>query len=268
MATLNKRSRSLWLQGPTVPCESVPPGAHLPWRIVLLGAPGVGKGTQAELLNQRLNTCHLSTGDVFRAAAGHNEGEPSPAMKEALGYMRRGELVPDATVWDVVRERTQCLHCAGGFILDGFPRTLPQAVSLKQMMDKEGLGLTAVVNYELPTSEIVARLGGRRTCQKCKTIYHVMEQPPKVEGCCDHCDGKLFQREDDRQESIKVRLETYERSTKPLIEFYRKQGLLVEVAATGTPNEICERTIPDLEYRRNKQFAHLMWAAEENRRDT
>ena len=228
----------------------------------------MGKGTQADLLNQRLNACHLSTGDVFRAAGGRSDSEQSPAMKEALGYMRRGELVPDSIVWDLVRERSQCLHCVGGFILDGFPRTVAQAVSLKQLMDKDGLGLTAVVNYELPLEEIVARLGGRRTCEICKTVYHVTERPPRVADQCDRCEGKLFQREDDRPESIKVRLETYERNTAPLIDFYAKLGLLVRVPATGTPDEICERSLPELEYRRSKQFAHLMWAAEENRRDT
>jgi len=222
---------------------------------VLLGAPGVGKGTQAELLNERLGACHLSTGDVFRAAGSHSECEQSPAMKEALGYMRRGALVPDSTVWEMVRERIACLRCCGGFILDGFPRTLVQAESLQQLLDREGLGLTAVVNYELPFSEIVARLGGRRTCEKCKAVFHVTERPPKVAGSCDRCGGKLFQREDDRPESIKVRLEAYERSTAPLIEFYSKAGLVVRVAATGSPDEIFEITLTDLKSRRARQLA-------------
>jgi len=180
--------------------------------------------------------------------------------------MRRGELVPDTTVWDLVQERGVCLHCAGGFILDGFPRTAAQAVSLKQFLDKDGLGLTAVVSYELPQSEIVARLGGRRTCEKCKAVYHITERPPKVEGCCDHCEGTLFQREDDQPEAIKVRLEAYDRSTAPLIDFYRKGGLLLQISAIGTPEEICERTVPELEVRRLTQFAEQMWAAAENRR--
>lgn len=228
----------------------------------------MGKGTQADLLNRSLLACHLSTGDVFRAAACRPEAEQTPAMKDALEHMRRGDLVPDTTVWEMVRERGACLHCAGGFILDGFPRTLSQAVSLKQFMDKDGLGLTAVVNYELPHSEIVARLAGRRTCEKCKAVYHLTERPPKIEGVCDRCHGKLLQREDDRPESIRVRLDAYDRSTAPLIEFYRKAGLLVQVPATGTPEEIYNRTIPELEARRLGQFAERMWAAEENRRDT
>jgi adenylate kinase len=248
------KDRAAWLQGPSAECESVPETRHAPWRLVLLGAPGVGKGTQAGLLNQRLGACHLSTGDVFRAA-GRSDCEPSAAMKEALGYMRRGELVPDATVWEMVRERIACLRCGGGFILDGFPRTLGQAELLQQLLASERLALTAVVNYELPASEIVSRLGGRRTCEKCKSVFHVTERPPEVEGVCDRCDGKLFQREDDRPESVKVRLEAYELSTAPLIEFYRKAGLLVRVAATGSPDEILELTLTDLKSRRAQQLA-------------
>jgi len=268
MTVPNRPSRASWLQGPSAKCETTPNGQFLPWRIVLLGAPGVGKGTQADLLNQRLLACHLSTGDVFRAAATRGDDEQTPAMREAFAYMHRGELVPDGTVWEMVRERGECLHCAGGFILDGFPRTATQAVSLKQFMDKERLGLTAVINYELPSSEIVARLSGRRTCRKCKAVYHVAERPPKVEGRCDRCDGELIQREDDRPESVKVRLEAYERSTAPLIEFYRNAGLLLQVSAAGTPEEIFDRTLPELESRRLTLFAEQMWAAEENRRDT
>src|SRR5450631_863654 len=231
MSPQNAKDRVAWLRGPSVRCDVTPASALAPWRIVLLGPPGVGKGTQADLLNRRLRACHLSTGDVFRAAGSRSECEQSPAMREALGHMRRGALVPDSTVWEMVRERAGCLRCGGGFILDGFPRTLGQAESLKQLLDAERLALTAVVNYELPTSEIVARLGGRRTCEECKAVFHVTERPPRVADRCDHCDGKLFQREDDRPESIRVRLEAYDRSTAPLIDFYQKAGLLVRVAA-------------------------------------
>lgn len=246
MTSVQRSDRAAWLQGPSAKCEVVASEVGNPPRLVLLGAPGVGKGTQAELLNQRLHACHLSTGDVFRAAGSRSECEQSPAMKVALEYMRRGDLVPDSTVWDLVRERSGCLHCGGGFILDGFPRTIQQAESLKQLMSNEGLTLTAVINYELPLSEIVARLSGRRTCEKCKAVFHVTERPSKVEGKCDRCDGKLFQREDDRTESIKIRMEAYDRSTAPLIEFYKKLGVLKPVAATGSPEEICARTISSL----------------------
>ncbi len=215
----------------------------------MLGAPGVGKGTQALLLSQRLGACHLSTGDVFRAAGGRAECDQSPAMAEALKYMKRGELVPDSTVWEMVHERSGCMRCRGGFILDGFPRTLGQAESLKKLMEDERLPIHAVVNYELPLDEIVARLSGRRTCRQCKAVFHVKTMPPRTAGVCDHCGGELFQRDDDRPESIKVRMEAYERSTKPLIDFYSRLGLLTPVPATGSPEEICARTMAELEKR-------------------
>ncbi len=250
MPTQQNNHRSAWLQGPSAPCETLPTAVKSPWRLVLLGAPGVGKGTQADLLNQRLGACHLSTGDVFRAAGGRQDCDQTPAMRAALDYMRKGALVPDSTVWEMVRERSACLHCGGGFILDGFPRTLGQAESLKKLMEDEGLGLTAVVDYELPVAEIVSRLSGRRTCKACKAVFHVTERPPKKEGVCDKCNGALFQREDDRPESIKVRLEAYDRSTAPLIDFYSKLGLLLRVPAKGSPDDICARTMTLLEERR------------------
>jgi adenylate kinase len=251
MTTTTKSDRIEWLQGPStddaVKCAAVPAERKNPWRLVLLGAPGVGKGTQAELLTGRLGACHLSTGDVFRAAGKRPDCDQSPAMKAALEYMRRGELVPDSTVWEMVRERGHCIVGCGGFILDGFPRTLGQAESLKKLMENEKLSLSAVVNYELPIDEIVQRLSGRRTGEKCKAVFHVKERPPKVEDVCDRCGGRLFQREDDRPESIKVRMEAYERSTAPLIQFYQALGLLLPVVAKGTPDEILARTIDKLD---------------------
>src|SRR5271157_3133170 len=243
MAAQNKNDRAAWLQGPSASCAVVPEAAQTPWRIVLLGAPGVGKGTQADLLNLRLGACHLSTGDVFRAAKGRDECELSPAMKAALECMRRGDLVPDSTVWDMVRERSGCLRCGGGFLLDGYPRTLAQAESLNQLMHGENISLSAVVNYELPLDEIVFRLCGRRTCKTCKAVFHLTNQPPKSEGQCDHCGGTLYQRDDDRPESISVRLEAYDLSTSPLITFYKQLGLLLSIPATGSPEDICARTL-------------------------
>ena len=246
MAPGLKIERAAWLEGPSTRCEPMPePSAHA-WRLILLGAPGVGRGTQADLLNKHLRACHLSTGDVFRAAKGRDGCELSRAMRAALEYMRRGDLVPDSTVWDLVRERSGCLHCGGGFILDGFPRTLNQAHSLKQLMENEGLALTAVVNYELPVMEIIARLSGRQTCAQCKTVFHATERPPKVAGVCDRCGGKLFEREDDRPEPIKTRMDAYEQGTAPLIEFYKDLGLLVPVSASGSPEQICDKTISAL----------------------
>jgi adenylate kinase len=238
--------RAGWFQASSADCAEIRHEIGLPWRLVLLGAPGVGKGTQADLLNQRLKACHLSTGDLFRAASKQRESEQSPAVKTAIEHMRRGELVPDSTVWEMVRERSDCIRCSSGFVLDGFPRTLAQAALLQQLMQSENLPLTGVVNYELPLAEIVARLSGRRTCEKCKAVYHITGQPPKVEGVCDRCGGALFQREDDRPESIKVRMAAYDRSTAPLIDYYSGLNLLVPVAAVGTPAEICARTISAL----------------------
>jgi adenylate kinase len=238
--------RAAWIEGPSAACATPPQPARA-WRLILLGAPGVGKGTQADRLRQRLGACHLSTGDVFRAAGKRDGCAPSPAMAAALEFMRRGELVPDATVWEMVRERRQCLHCRGGFILDGFPRTLIQAESLRKLMQDEQIALDAVINYELPLAEIVERLSGRRTCEQCKAVYHVTCQPSLMEGVCDRCGGKLLQRDDDRTDSVRVRMETYERSTAPLIQFYRELGMLLVVVATGSPEEIYARTAAALE---------------------
>lgn len=251
MSEQNRNDRAAWLQGPEAECL-LPERQANPWRLVLLGAPGVGKGTQADLLHQRLGACHLSTGDVFRAA-NRLDCNPSPAMKAALEYMCRGALVPDTIVWEMVRERSSCFRCHGGFVLDGFPRTLVQAESLKQLLEEEKLPLTAVVNYELPLNEIVDRLSGRRTCEECKAVFHITRQPSKTGDQCDRCGGRLFQREDDRPESVNVRMEAYERSTAPLIEFYQRLNLLMPVAADGSPEKIFARTLKSLEARRNGQ---------------
>ena len=164
--------------------------------------------------------------------------------------MRQGDLVPDSTVWEMVHERSGCLRCRGGFILDGFPRTLTQGESLAHFLQGQKLTLDAVVNYELPLGEIVQRLSGRRTCRDCKSVFHVTTRPPRAEGLCDQCGGSLYQRDDDRPESIEVRMGAYERSTMPLIDFYSSLGLLMSVAGTGSPEAICARTLADLEQRR------------------
>ena len=145
-------------------------------------------------------------------------------MQAATEYMRRGALVPDETVWQMVRERNACLHCGGGFILDGFPRTLGQAESLKNLMEEESIVLTAVVNYDLPEREIVARLSGRRTCEQCRTVFHIVDRPPKTDGVCDRCGSRLFQREDDRPESIQVRLKAYRDALGRAGEVFVSQG--------------------------------------------
>lgn len=245
----DRNDRAAWLKGPSIKCSGLPEKLNRPWRLVLLGPPGVGKGTQAELLTRRLGACHLSTGDLFREAQHRSEREQTLAMGAALNFMKRGALVPDAIVWELIRERTSCLHCQGGFVLDGFPRTLAQAKALQVLLENERLSLDAVVTYELPGAEIISRLSGRRTCEKCMAIFHQTAQPPRIEGICDRCGGALFQREDDRPESIAVRLDAYEHSTAPLIQFYRNAGLLTLVVATGSGEEIFQRTMTTLESR-------------------
>lgn len=247
MKTIN--DRATWLQGGTVCCSIPPVPQSSPRRLVILGAPGVGKGTQAELLCHRFGTCHLSTGDIFRAAKKCATTETSPSMTAALACMQRGELVSDDVVLTLVVERTPCLHCGGGFLLDGFPRTVAQAKALEDLLADQNLKLDAVLDYELPRKAIMARLSGRRTCPDCKASFHVDSLPPKVAGVCDHCGGKLFQREDDRPESIRVRLAAYTKNASPLKRFYRRRKLLVKVAAAGTPEETLARTLAALEAR-------------------
>jgi adenylate kinase len=238
-----KRDRKAWLTGGTAQCEPPPEPQKTPRRLVLLGAPGVGKGTQAELLCAALGACHLSTGDIFRSAKSLDPAQRTPALTAALDHMRRGELVPDETVLAMVAERIGCLKCDGGFLLDGFPRTVAQAQALEKLLQDNKLKLDAVISYELPLEQIVARLSGRRTCSVCKAVYHIQTRPPKVEGICDQCGGTLYQREDDRPESIRVRMEAYTRSTAPLADFYSRRQLLVSIPADGSPEEIFGRTM-------------------------
>ena len=241
-----KNDRATWIKGGKAQCSIPPKRKVKPFRFILLGAPGVGKGTQAELICERLGTCHLSTGDIFRTSKCLAAPERSPALEAALEYMHRGELVPDATVLDLIRERTRCLRCAGGFLLDGFPRTVAQAEALAALLAEKKVRLTAVLNYDLALDKVVARLSGRRTCADCKAVFHVSARPPKVAEVCDHCGGALFQRDDDRPEAIRTRMEVYEKSTRPLTDFYAGRGSLVTIEAEGTPEEIYSRTIAAL----------------------
>jgi len=228
---------------------STPPApapADKPLRLILLGAPGVGKGTQAEFFSQKLGLYHFSTGDFFRAAKKLTPEQRTAGMNEAMTYMTKGLLVPDTTVLAIVRENAGKLNCPQGFLLDGFPRTVAQAGALEELLAREKLPLTAVVNYELPMQEIVDRLSGRRTCAGCKAVYHLVTRPPLKKDVCDHCGGALYQREDDKPESIRVRMNAYQQSTMPLIQFYQKRGLLVPIQADKTPAEIFERTLAGL----------------------
>jgi adenylate kinase len=236
--------RTAWLHGPESPCQDGPPvPLAQPRRFVLLGPPGVGKGTQAELLSAAYGACHLSTGDIFRAAITRGSGTPSPAMHAAIDCMHRGELVSDSTVLEIIRERGVCLCCRGGFLLDGFPRTVAQAEALDAMLADNDLALDAIIHYELSLDTIVSRLSGRRTCPVCKVIYHIQLQPPRREGICDHCGGPLVQRKDDHPDAVRLRQQAYEASTAPLAAYYRAQDLLVSVSAEGVPEEVFERTL-------------------------
>jgi adenylate kinase len=239
------RDRAAWLQGGETHCNLPPTDVKRAWRLVLLGPPGVGKGTQAEFLSNALGACQLSTGDVFRAAKAH-PAPPGSAMAEAQTCMSCGRLVSDATVIALVRERDRCLRCSGGFLLDGFPRTVEQAKALDAILAADRLRLDAVISFDLPDAQLVTRLAGRRVCPRCQAVFHTVTRPPHLAGICDHCAGPLIQREDDRPESVCVRLATYAAETAPVASYYRRHQLLVSVAATGDPGDILARTLDAL----------------------
>lgn len=203
-------------------------------RLVLLGAPGAGKGTLAKQLSAALGVVHISTGDIFReeVAAGSDLG------RKAKSYMDRGELVPDEVVIGMVQQRLSRPDCKPGFILDGFPRTVPQAEALDAFLREHQMPLDAVLDIEVPEETVVRRLSGRRVCRTCGAIYHVENKPPKREGVCDLDQGELYQRDDDQPEAIRRRLRVYQEATAPLAAYYREQGLLRPMDGTGTPEEV------------------------------
>lgn len=206
-------------------------------RVVLLGPPGAGKGTQAKLLQEKLAVCQISTGDILRQAV----AEQTPLGKEAAQYINRGALVPDEVIVNLVADRLKEKDCANGFILDGFPRTIPQAESLDAILGQNGINLNRVLLVQVPQRVIVERLAGRRTCRSCGALAHVDLNPPKRDGVCDRCGGELYQRDDDREETIANRLKVYENQTAPLVNYYRGQGLLREIDGVGGIDEIRAR---------------------------
>lgn len=208
-------------------------------RLVLMGAPGSGKGTQAKLLGDRIHVPHISSGDILRDAIRRH----TVLGAKAQTFMDRGELVPDGVLLGVMEERLAEKDCRQGFILDGFPRTRPQAESLGSMLTDLDADLDQVTWIRVPTEELVKRLSGRRTCKNCGAPYHVSFDPPKHIDVCDKCGGELFQREDDREETIIARLKVYEEQTKPLASFYADRGLLINVDGVGTSQEVMDRML-------------------------
>lgn len=190
-------------------------------RLILLGAPGAGKGTQAEILSKLLNIPTISTGNILRAAI--KDGTPVGLKAEA--YINAGKLVPDEVIIAIIKERLAQPDCAGGYILDGVPRTIPQAEAMEQM----GIVIDCALSIEIADETIVTRMSGRRTCRDCSATFHVVSNPPKTEGVCDFCGGELNIRKDDAAETVRARLETYHRDTEPLKSFYEARGVLKTV---------------------------------------
>lgn len=205
--------------------------------IILLGPPGAGKGTQANRLIDRYGIPQISTGDMLRAAL----KEGTPLGLEAKKFMDKGELVADSVVIGLVKERIQKSDCAKGYMLDGFPRNVSQAEALDGMLAGLKQKIDDVICIEVPSEELVGRLTGRRTCRGCGGGFHVMFDPPKKEGVCDKCNGELYQRDDDNETTVKSRLEVYDKQTKPLIDYYQKQGKLRSIVGVGPMEEIFGR---------------------------
>ncbi|MCL6589152.1 MAG: adenylate kinase [Firmicutes bacterium] len=199
--------------------------------LILLGPPGAGKGTQAELLIEKYNIPHVSTGDIFRAAI----KEGTALGLEAKRYMDSGQLVPDEVVVGIVKERLLKADAQKGFLLDGFPRTVPQADALAQFLTGVGRSITRVINIEADPQILIKRLTGRRICRNCASVYHIENKPPRVSGVCDHCGGEVYQRDDDTPEVVQKRLNVYQLQTEPLINYYKEKGLLVSFDGGHSP---------------------------------
>jgi adenylate kinase len=212
-------------------------------RLVLVGPPGAGKGTQAHFIASHLSIPRISTGDIFR----YNVTNHTELGAQAKEFMDRGDLVPDEVTVAMVRDRLGEDDAKEGFLLDGFPRNVPQAETLKKMLAETDIKLTVVLELEVDEDEVVRRLSGRRTCRRCERVWHVLYDPPSREGICDDCGGDLFQRDDDMEEVIRHRIEVYKSQTEPLVAFYAEEGILAVIDAAGPVEEITSRALGALE---------------------
>ena len=208
-------------------------------QLILLGPPGAGKGTQAKKLIEKYSVPQISTGDILRASV----REGTPLGKTAKSYMDSGNLVPDSVVIGIIEERLKEPDCARGFMLDGFPRTVPQADALGDVLTRMNSKVDHVLSIEVPNEELVVRLTGRRTCRACGAGYHVKFDPPRSSGRCDKCGGDLYQRDDDKEETIRARLKVYDEQTAPLIAYYRSASLLRQVDGRGSMEDIFARIV-------------------------
>jgi adenylate kinase len=208
-------------------------------RVIFLGPPGVGKGTQADFIAQKYEIPKLSTGDLLRESVANE----TSLGKEAKGYMNRGELVPDAVVVGLVEEKLSSPECQKGFLLDGFPRTEAQADQLSSYLASTGKGLDQVVYFSLSKDEIIRRISGRRSCPECKAVYHLESVPPKHAGICDVCGKSLIQRNDDKPETVESRLAVYQEQTAPLVEYYKTRNILGELDGAGSVSAVQERLV-------------------------
>ncbi|MFG2285737.1 adenylate kinase [Streptomyces sp. NPDC048595] len=212
-------------------------------RIVLVGPPGAGKGTQAAYLAKNLAIPHISTGDLFRA----NISQGTPLGVEAKSYMDAGNLVPDSVTIGMAEDRMEQADAAEGFLLDGFPRNLGQAEALDEYLKSHGLKLDAVLDLEVPEDEVVKRIAGRRICRKDSShVFHAEYNKPETEGVCDVCGGELYQRDDDREATVRKRLEVYHTETEPIIDYYKAQDLVVTIPALGKVEEVTQRAMAAL----------------------
>ena len=203
-------------------------------KIIMLGAPGAGKGTQAARIAEKQNIPHISTGDIFRA----NIKNGTELGKKAKQYMDEGQLVPDSLTVELLLDRVKNDDCKNGYVLDGFPRTIPQAEALEDALSKLGESIDRAINVDVPDEAIVDRMSGRRSCPNCGKVYHVKYTPPKKEGVCDSCGGNLVLRDDDKAETVQKRLTVYHDQTQPLIDFYEKKGVLRTVDGTLDPDKV------------------------------